>query len=165
MRQLGRVVALERAAVWVETQRVSACGRCAAGIGCGLGNLAGSDLRRPHRVRAVSGDELSVTNCELNDPVVIELSASALLLGAAVAYALPVGLAVLLALAASHYSPWHGGDWLVAGGFIGGMLVGLLAARHGLRALAASGRFEPRLVARCGAAATETELIASSATR
>ena len=39
--ETGRVVALEGAAVWVETIRSSACGSCAARSGCGHRTLAG----------------------------------------------------------------------------------------------------------------------------
>ena len=56
--EMGRVVAIESDAVWVEADRSAACGKCAARAGCGQGALSAMLQSGKGRVRAVSSDKL-----------------------------------------------------------------------------------------------------------
>ena len=76
--------------VWVETQRQSACGGCAANHACGTATLAKVLGRRRTRVRA-----LNHGGAQVGDHVIIALDESALLRGSVALYAVP--LAALLA--------------------------------------------------------------------
>ncbi|MBO3276491.1 SoxR reducing system RseC family protein [Pseudomonas schmalbachii] len=82
----GRVVALEKGAVWVETVRQSTCSGCSMNAGCGQGLLGmlGIGARRG-RVRALTGLQLSV-----GDSVVFGIREDLLLKSALQFYLLPL---------------------------------------------------------------------------
>jgi len=61
--ETGRVVAVEADAVWIEADRSSACGRCAARAGCGQGALSKLLQQGKGRVRALSGAQLCAAHC------------------------------------------------------------------------------------------------------
>ncbi len=96
--ETGRVVAIESDAVWVEADRSSACGKCAARAGCGHGALAALLQQGQGRVRAVSGANLTVAQCELGDEVTICVPEATLLGGTLLIYGLPLLLATGAAL-------------------------------------------------------------------
>ena len=96
--ETGRVVAIESNAVWVEADRSSACGKCAARAGCGHGALAALLQQGKGRVRAVSGADLTVAQCELGDEVTICIPEATLLSGTLLIYGLPLLLATGAAL-------------------------------------------------------------------
>lgn len=84
--QSGQVVALEPAAVWVQTRRQTTCASCVANAGCGQGlrdklGLADSDgvIRVPTDLHLQVGDE-----------VVIGIREEGLLQSAALVYLLPL---------------------------------------------------------------------------
>ncbi|MCY1404876.1 SoxR reducing system protein RseC [compost metagenome] len=82
----GRVVALERGAVWVETVRQSTCSGCSINAGCGQGLLGmlGIGARRG-QVRALTALQLSV-----GDSVVFGIREDLLLRSALQLYLLPL---------------------------------------------------------------------------
>ena len=94
----GRVVAIESDAVWVEADRSSTCGKCAARAGCGHGALAALLNHGKGRVRAVSGVDLTVAQCNLGDGVIICTPEATLLGGTLLIYGLPLLLATGAAL-------------------------------------------------------------------
>ena len=96
--ETGRVVALEGAAVWVETIRSSACGSCAARSGCGHRTLAGILTSDKGLVRARESDFLKAADCSVNDRVEISIPRSALSAGALLLYAVPMLSGIALAL-------------------------------------------------------------------
>ena len=137
--ETGRVVALEGAAVWVETIRSSACGSCAARSGCGHRTLAGVLTSDKGLVRARESHSLKATDCSVNDRVEISIPTSTLSVGALMLYGLPLVSGVTLALAVGADS-----DALAATGFF----VGLLGAFAGLRWMSSRSLFgavEPQL--------------------
>lgn len=88
----AQVVAVEDADgayVWVETQRQSACGGCAANQACGTATLAKVLGQRRTRVRA-----LNQSGARVGDRVIIALDERAMLRGSLALYAVP--LAALL---------------------------------------------------------------------
>lgn len=123
----GRVIAVERNVVWLETLRRTGCGRCDEPGGCGNG---GARLRdRVEQVKALnnSGESFAV-----GDLVRFGVPADAVLHGAAVLYLFP--LLMLLAGAAL-------GDWLAPGdtGALAGAAAGIAAGFVSLRLLARHG--------------------------
>ena len=94
----GRVIALEKGAVWVETLRKSTCSSCSANAGCGQGLLdkLGTEGRRGH-VRALCDLHL-----EVGDAVVIGVREDLLVRGSLLVYLVPlVGL-----FAAAFLAQW-----------------------------------------------------------
>lgn len=94
----AQVVAAEGEFVWVETQRQSTCGGCAANKACGTATLAKVLGTRRTRVRA-----LNRNGAQIGDRVVVGIQEAALVRGSLAVYAVP-----LLAL--------------LAGGIVGSLL-------------------------------------------
>jgi sigma-E factor negative regulatory protein RseC len=137
--ETGRVVALEGAAVWIETIRSSACGSCAARSGCGHRTLAGVLTSDKGLVRARESDSLKAADCSVNDRVEISIPRSTLSLGALLLYGLPLVSGIALAMMIGAES-----DARAAVGFF----VGLLGAFAGLRWMSSRSLFgavEPQL--------------------
>ena len=122
--ETGRVVALEGAAVWVETIRSSTCGSCAARSGCGHRTLAGVLTSDKGLVRARDSDSLKAADCSVNDRVEISIPRSTLSTGALMLYGSPLVSGIALALMVGVDS-----DARAAISFF----VGLLGAFAGLR--------------------------------
>lgn len=108
----GRIVAVEKDAVWVETVRVTACQSCAASKGCGHAVIDKNKAGSRARVRAINA--LPV---ELDQAVVLGLPEGALLKGAAMVYLMPLLLLFIGALL---------GDMISANGSAAGGVMGLL---------------------------------------
>ena len=137
--ETGRVVALEGAAVWVETIRSSACGSCAARSGCGHRTLAGVLTSDKGLVRARESDSLKAADCSVNDRVEISIPRTTLSVGALMLYGVQLTSGIALALLIGAES-----DVRAATGFF----VGLLGAFAGLRWMTSRSLFgtvEPRL--------------------
>ena len=96
--ETGRVVALEGAAVWVETIRSSACGSCAARSGCGHRTLSGVLTSDKGLVRARESDSLKAADCSVNDRVEISIPRTTLSVGALMLYGVPLTSGIALAL-------------------------------------------------------------------
>ncbi len=143
--ETGRVVAIESDAVWVEADRSSACGKCAARAGCGHGALAALLQHGKRKVRAVFGADLTVAKCELGDQVTICIPEATILGGTLLIYGLPLLLAAGAALLFAG-----SGDLASAMAFCLGLL-GSFAILHRLGASTAMtlpGATEPKLSAK-----------------
>ena len=143
--ETGRVVAVESDAVWVEADRSSACGKCAARAGCGQGALSAMLQSGRGRVRAVSGDTLRADQCELGEEVVIQLPESTLLSGTFLIYGVPLTVASIAAVAASG-----GGDVKSVAAFAAGLIgsFAILRVVSAYRGGVLPGITEPRLAGR-----------------
>ena len=137
--ETGRVVALEDAAVWVETIRSSACGSCAARSGCGHRTLAGVLTSDKGLVRARESDSLKATDCSVNDRVEISIPRSTLSVGALILYGLPLVSGIALALLVGADS-----DARAAMGFFVGLL-GAFAVLRWMSIRSLFGAVEPQL--------------------
>ena len=83
----ARVVAFEGDDVWVETQRKSACGQCAANKGCGtavLGKVLGN---KSTRVRILNP---KATKVSIGDEIVVGIEEQALVRGSLAVYIAPL---------------------------------------------------------------------------
>ncbi len=157
--ETGRVVAVEADAVWIEADRSSACGRCAARAGCGQGALSKLLQQGKGRVRALSGTQLRAASCELGDQVWIRVPEVTVLTGTALLYGFPLllgsGLSILLS---------YQGDLWAAGGFCLGITSGF-AILHGAIALFGGGIpgfAEPELAGRATEAEVQPDIISLS---
>lgn len=89
------VVELEEGFAWVERERSSSCGSCAASKGCGTATLQKVMGNKRSRVRAINRAQAKV-----GDQVVIGLEEQALLRGSFLAYIMPLLLMFVGALLA-----------------------------------------------------------------
>jgi sigma-E factor negative regulatory protein RseC len=101
--EMGRVVAVEGDAVWVEADRSSACGRCAARAGCGHGAMSALMQSGKGLVRALSGEVLAASDCEIGDQVWIRVPEITLLSGTFFLYGIPLLVATGCALGLASY--------------------------------------------------------------
>lgn len=137
----GRVVAQGEGFVWVETERRSSCGACAARHGCGTGLLARRGAG-PVLVRAWSGKSLKSRDVKLGDEVMLAMDESAFLLGSVTLYLLPLFGLLAGALLLRSLVP---GDPAAVAGAVLGLLSGAAAARVLARVRLSGPRFEPVL--------------------
>jgi len=83
----AQVIALENNDVWVETQRRSACGQCAANKGCGTATLAKVLGNKRSQVRTLNPQATSVA---VGDEVIIGINEQALVHGSLAVYTVPL---------------------------------------------------------------------------
>lgn len=145
----AQVVALdENDEVWVETQRRSACGQCAANKGCGTATLAKVLGNKRSRVRVLNPQATSVV---VGDDVVIGINEQALVRGSLAVYTVPL-LALFifgfLGQALSAQLLVVNQDILpIVCGLIG-LLLGFGWVRRFTRGIADSDRYQPVLLRR-----------------
>ncbi|WP_043315773.1 SoxR reducing system RseC family protein [Microbulbifer sp. HZ11] len=110
----GKIVAIEKSAVWVETVQRSGCHSCAAKPGCGTG-LLGDFWANASRVR-VQVSPAEAEALQLHDTVVIGIGERVLATSSLVVYLVPLIALVLGALAGQTL----GSEPLaIAGAFLG----------------------------------------------
>jgi sigma-E factor negative regulatory protein RseC len=93
LEERATVVAVETKAIWVEVQRQSVCGQCAANKGCGSAVLQ-KVLGNKRNIFRVTGD-LPVS---VGDKVVIGVNENAMIKGSLLVYAMPIVLIIAFAL-------------------------------------------------------------------
>ncbi|MGA7801176.1 MAG: SoxR reducing system RseC family protein [Gammaproteobacteria bacterium] len=145
----ARVVALDGEFAWVETERKSACGSCAANKGCGTAALAKVLGQRRTRVRALNRPGAAV-----GDEVLIGLDERALVRGSLAVYAVPLLALLAGALFGQYMAVQLGladveGTTVLAG--LAGLGVGLLWLRGFGRRIQRDGRYQPVILRRAGA--------------
>jgi sigma-E factor negative regulatory protein RseC len=125
--ETGRVVAVDRDGVWVETIRQSTCGACAAQKGCGHGLLNRiSDGKRSY-IRVLPGSQ-DPGNCRVDDQVRIGIPEDVILRGSLIVYMLP--LLCMLTGAVAAISLFSGNpDVLAALGAVAGFALGFVLVR------------------------------------
>ena len=111
------VVGQEGDHIWVEAERKSTCGQCAASKGCGTGALATVLGRRPMRMRA-----RNTIDAHVGDQVVIGLQESALIKGSIAVYLLPLVALMVGALIGQGLAPQLGVASADKAGIVSGMM-------------------------------------------
>ena len=154
--ETGRVVAIESDAVWIEADRSTACGRCAARAGCGQGALSRLFQQGKGRVRALSGAQLSASHCDLGDQVWIRVPEASLLSGTGLLYGFPLVLGTLLSLLLSSE-----GDIWAAGGFCLGIVAGFAILHRAIVLLGGivPGFAEPELAGKADISQVRSDII------
>ena len=130
LKEIGRVVAAESGALWVEVERKSACGSCAARGGCGHGLLQQLRIGKSRHVRVLDARAVS-GGIEVGQEVEIGLPAGAVLAASVMLYLVPLaGLLLGSGLAAARFP----GDAAAALGGAAGAAVSFgLVRLHALR--------------------------------
>ena len=133
---------------WVEIQRRSACGACAASGGCGTAVLGKLWSGRRIRVRAIAEEPLRA-----GDEVCVGLADGVLLRGALLAYSLPLLLLLAGALLGQMAFAGAGEEPVVLSGALG-LGLGFLAVRVLSKRFQDDIRFQPRVLRRASGSAT-----------
>jgi sigma-E factor negative regulatory protein RseC len=140
----GKVVALQKDWVWVETQRKSACGQCSVNKGCGTSVLADVFGKKSNSIAVVKTLPVKV-----GDEVVIGIEENTLVKGSLLIYALPLILLIafgLLGEVVGNQVFWARND-AVTVLFAGlGLGVGFLWLRHISSRLRLDPRYQPKLL-------------------
>ena len=144
----AHVVALESNAVWVETQRRTACGQCAANKGCGTATLAKVLGNKRNCVRTLNSNNAQVM---VGDEVIIGIDEQALVRGSLAVYTVPLLALFVFALLGQVLSVqllMTNQDILPIGlGFLG-LLLGFFWVRRFTRVISDDERYQPVLLRR-----------------
>ena len=138
--QNARVVAVEGDTAWVEAERSSACGGCAAKAGCGTGSLAKAFGTRTNRMKV-----LNTVEARPGDAVIIGIEESALVRGSVAVYLVPL-LTLLGGGIFGEFMAERLGVAIQVGGVTGGLIglgAGLLWLRSYTRGIEKDPRFQP----------------------
>ncbi len=135
----GQVVSVEGEFAWVETQRQSTCGSCAANKGCGTAALSKVLGQKRSRVRAINR-----AGAHPGDTVTVGIQEDALVRGSLAMYAAP--LLTLLGgglLGQFLQRGYGGGEGLIILCGLMGLFVGLLWLRAFSRRAQSDPRYQP----------------------
>ena len=143
----ARVVAVEGAMVWLEPEQKTSCGSCASASACG--GKSGPNWLQARRFRIANDDHL-----EVGERVVVGIAEGVVLRGAMTAYALPL---FTLMVGGTMAQNWFGTDAMAALGALGGLVLGLLAARLRAARLSARGELSPRFIRRAAGSVPGTD--------
>lgn len=144
IKESGRVVAIEKDSLWVETIRQSTCGSCSAQKGCGHGLLNKVSSGQRNHLRVLLGD-LSASEFAIDDEVDISIPEQVLVMGALIVYLLPLLSMLTGALLVSN---WYPGDVPTFLGAVIGFVVGVLLVRYHARLNRNNENFQPVVLAR-----------------
>lgn len=144
----AQVIALENNDVWVETQRRSACGQCAANKGCGTATLARVLGNKRSRVRTLNPQATSVA---VGDEVVIGINEQALVRGSLAVYTVPLLMLFVFGFLGQLLSTqllMTNQDILPIVLGLSGLLLGFVWVRRFTRRIADDARYQPVLLRR-----------------
>lgn len=144
----AQVIALEDDDVWVQTQRRSACGQCAANKGCGTATLSKVLGNKRSRVRALNP---RATPVAVGDEVIIGINEQALVRGSLAVYTVPLLSLFVFGflgqiLSAQLLMTNHDILPIVLG--LSGLLLGFFWVRRFTRGIAKDARYQPVLLRR-----------------
>ncbi|MCG2577028.1 SoxR reducing system RseC family protein [Dechloromonas sp. XY25] len=147
---IARVVSVVGDQIWLEPEQTTSCGHCASSASCGTREAAGvgtvaSRLQARRFVLETPDGLGGGQKFSEGDRLVVGVSERALLKAALTAYGLPLLFALV---SASVVQGLYGEDATTLLGMLGGLALGLLAARLNARRLAAKGELAPRFVRR-----------------
>jgi len=146
----AQVIALENSDVWVETQRRSACGQCAANKGCGTATLAKVLGNKRSRVRALNPQATPVA---VGDEVVIGINEQALVRGSLAVYTVPLLMLFVFGFLGQLLTSqllMTNQDVLPVILGLAGLLSGFVWVRRFTRVIADDIRYQPVLLRRVG---------------
>ena len=126
--ETGRVVAVDRESLWVETLQQSTCGSCSARKGCGHGLLSQMGSTRRNRLRVLLGDS-PAAQFKLDDQVTIAIPEQVILHSSFVVYMLPLLCMLTLAAGMGQLFPTQAPDLMTAAGAIAGFVLGITLVR------------------------------------
>ncbi|VAW98801.1 Sigma factor RpoE regulatory protein RseC [hydrothermal vent metagenome] len=144
----AQVIALENNDVWVETQRRSACGQCAANKGCGTATLAKVLGNKRSQVRTLNPQATSVA---VGDEVIIGINEQALVRGSLAVYTVPLLMLFVFGFLGQLLSTqllMTNQDILPIVLGLSGLLLGFVWVRRFTRRIADDARYQPVLLRR-----------------
>jgi sigma-E factor negative regulatory protein RseC len=147
---IARVVRVVGDRAWLEPEQTTSCGHCAASAGCGTREAAGvgTVTSRLQARRFYLDNPAGASGFREGERLIVGVSERALLNAALTAYGLPL----LFALSAGAVTQAICGEDLTTMlGMIGGLALGLIAARLNARRLTARGDLAPRFLRRARA--------------
>ena len=143
--QIATVVELEGDAVWVETQRHSACGVCAMNKGCGAGLLAKAFRFSSPRLKVKHTQDIKV-----GDRVVIGVDEQVLVRGSFAAYIVPIlfmlGFAMLGESLLPEVLTSISSDVIGALSGMIGLAAGLMWLKHHSQSIGDDRRYHPLIL-------------------
>ncbi len=146
--ETAQVVALSDDGIWVETQRRSACGQCAANKGCGTATLSRVLGNKRSRIKALNPQEKKVS---VGDEVVIGINEQALVRGSLAIYIAPLlalfVFGILGQTLATQFAVFNS-DIVVIGFSILGLLAGFGWVRSFSKAISVDEQYQPVLLRR-----------------
>lgn len=142
----GRVVEVQGAFAWIESERRSSCGGCSVRSGCGTAALARVLGQRRVHLRV-----LNRINARVGDTVVVGIAESGLVRGSLAVYLAPLAAFLGGALAGqfvgNHFFA-SGSDTAAIGGALAGLAAGLAWLRRFSRTSATDASFQPVILRR-----------------
>ncbi|MGE0371462.1 MAG: SoxR reducing system RseC family protein [Gammaproteobacteria bacterium] len=144
MTETAQVISTEGKFAWVETQRKTTCGSCAAQKGCGTGVLAKVFGNRASRVRAIN-----TIGAERGEMVIIGLEDGALVRTSFAVYAMPLVFLLLGGAAGGMLADalsWETREGAAAVLGMLGLLLGFAWLRRYTRSIAEDPRHQASLV-------------------
>ncbi len=132
--ETGRVASLEVGFAWVESERQSSCGSCAANKGCGTATLQKVMGNKYTRVKAINPISLQV-----GDLVVIGIQEQALLKGSFFAYIMPL---ILLLLGALLFEILFASEGMIIFGGLLGLILGFVFLKYLSSKIATDERYQ-----------------------
>ncbi|HHI92179.1 MAG TPA: Fis family transcriptional regulator [Gammaproteobacteria bacterium] len=144
----AQVIALDNNDVWVETQRRSACGQCAANKGCGTATLARVLGNKRSQVRTLNPEATPVA---VGDEVVIGINEQALVRGSLAVYTVPLLMLFVFGFLGELLSTQllvTNQDILPIVLGLAGLLLGFVWVRRFTRGIADDVRYQPVLLRR-----------------
>ena len=142
----ARVVDMNAEGVWVETQRRTACGQCAANKGCGTATLAKVLGNKRSRVRALNPKATSVA---VGDEVIIGINEQALVRGSLAVYTAPLLAMFVFGLLGQLLATqllFENSEFLTIVFSVFGLLLGFVWVRRFTHCIAGDARYQPILL-------------------
>lgn len=144
----ARVVQVDNSGIWVETQRKSACGQCAANKGCGTAVISKVVGNKRSRVRVL---DAAGTDVGVGDEVLIGIQEQALVRGSLAIYLVPLLALFFFSLLGQTLAPQlavANADVLSIVFGVAGLGVGLIWVRFFSRSVMRDPRYQPVLLRR-----------------
>ena len=134
----GTVVGVDGPWAWVETERMSTCGNCAARGGCGTSVLSSVLGKRTTRVRAINKAQ-----AEPGDRVTIAVRDGQIIRGSIALYGLPIVLMIVFAMVGEGITQGEGGPVLMG---LVGLAAGFAWVRHLSRRVSLDPEHQPVVI-------------------
>jgi len=145
----ARIVDIQGDFAWVETQRKTVCGACAANKGCGTAVLAKVLGTRRSRIKV-----LNTLTLRAGDEVIIGLHEDAMVRGSLAVYAVPLLAMLIMALFGEAFNArlqitQTEGMTILFG--LAGLAGGFVWLRHYAASISKDTRYQPVILRRAGA--------------
>ena len=146
--EYAQVIEFEGDDIWVETQRKSACGQCAANKGCGTATLAKVLGNKRSRVRVLNPN---ATKVSIGDEIVVGIEEKALIRGSCAIYLAPLLSMFLFGLLGDVMAIQMNilkSEILIIFLSLIGLAIGFIWVKRFARSIASDSKYQPVLIQR-----------------